>query len=943
MTLDGIDKPTNQRPNYFAGQYLLEDDFQLEQQYHIDRQRRHNRLLHVSGIAEGLIVTKVSDLTVKITKGTAIDKQGRQIVQLEDIEALNLFKIAGDGIKQGEQIKDGNYILSVGYSCKLSDKQGEDEITSTRLLESPEFKLSSSEVKDFITLAKITINSNAVKGDINNSDRVYSGLRLPTIDGEISLSSKNDGSKSLAELKGSLNITDTLSVTGNVGIGTTNPVSKLTVVGTATISDEKHNHFATKNGFMASGSLTVGSTEKNYGGETKPWKEGTEYNAAGLLLEAKANTEIAVHDASTRLASLMYYEGDATNRITIGRNMGWEAINTVSINGNVGIGTTNPGAKLQIVDSFQNPNGATLILGSIDASNLRLGYDQGYTWIQSHGGKPLAINPLGSNIYIGCTGKELFVRGTDGNVGIGTTDPGTSKLKIANSASDFADISFSGSGMGQLQIIGWPSGWNINTMTSGKHLYLNRDTGENSDVYIGRNGKELFVRGSDGSVGIGLKDNRANYLNPASSIGTNSSLVVASKTPNLVAKLVNQTQTFDLAKTESVLTLVRDGVSGQSWSNIVDFRIGRYEKSANASRTQLDILLAHRDLEKGSPLPNPPVETTLEQIMTLRSDGYVSIGIPKNYTIEFTGSVSGNASLKVDNVSMNMQAQDLNTVILNADGTFKKQQSHGNNLGAEFLWNNWANWVNTNAGNGDIVAVVKSNFAFYPADRSGEAGALLGSIGAGRAFESHQVHYALLFIKGRIGAMELFDESNARLITSYSSLLESTRDPANPTPTPTIKLDVSGILRTQQLQLAHNFLLRSDRLPKSMDEWLSLKNPAKPGEFYGGFAAGKLFSSEKSLNASDARMKKDIRNLSKVLDKVLSLRGISFQWKDSQPETLPQLGMIAQEVEAVFPELVEMGPNNMKGINYSGFIAILIEAIKEQQEQIEKLNFKISE
>lgn len=91
----------------------------------------------------------------------------------------------------------------------------------------------------------------------------------------------------------------------------------------------------------------------------------------------------------------------------------------------------------------------------------------------------------------------------DGKVGIGTTDLGTSKLKIANTASDFSNFQFAGAGMGQLLFVGWSSGWNINTQTDGKNLYLNRDSGANSNVLIGRNGKELFVRGSDGNVGIG--------------------------------------------------------------------------------------------------------------------------------------------------------------------------------------------------------------------------------------------------------------------------------------------------------------------------------------------------------------------------------------------------------------------------------------------------------
>ena len=81
--------------------------------------------------------------------------------------------------------------------------------------------------------------------------------------------------------------------------------------------------------------------------------------------------------------------------------------------GNVGIGTDNLGAKLHIAHTNQDPGGGALILGPISQSNLRLGYNQGYSWIQSHGSKPLSINAIGNNVGIGTVnpGNKLTIQG----------------------------------------------------------------------------------------------------------------------------------------------------------------------------------------------------------------------------------------------------------------------------------------------------------------------------------------------------------------------------------------------------------------------------------------------------------------------------------------------------------------------------------------------------
>ena len=86
--------------------------------------------------------------------------------------------------------------------------------------------------------------------------------------------------------------------------------------------------------------------------------------------------------------------------------------------------------------------------------------------------------------------------------------------------------------------------------------------------------------------------------------------------------------------------------------------------------------------------------------------------------------------------------------------------------------------------------------------------------------------------------------------------------------------------------------------------------------------------------SSDIRRKKDIVTIPNALEKVLSLRGVNFRWKDSKPDDNLHMGMIAQEVEKVVPEVVHTADDEMKtkAVEYQYVVGLLVEAIKAQQQ-----------
>lgn len=91
--------------------------------------------------------------------------------------------------------------------------------------------------------------------------------------------------------------------------------------------------------------------------------------------------------------------------------------------------------------------------------------------------------------------------------------------------------------------------------------------------------------------------------------------------------------------------------------------------------------------------------------------------------------------------------------------------------------------------------------------------------------------------------------------------------------------------------------------------------------------------------SSDRSLKTDIKPLRNALSNILKLEGVSFVWKQNGKHNI---GLVAQDVERIYPELVTTNPTTgLKSVEYGNLVAPLIEAVKEQQKEIESLREEI--
>jgi hypothetical protein len=96
--------------------------------------------------------------------------------------------------------------------------------------------------------------------------------------------------------------------------------------------------------------------------------------------------------------------------------------------------------------------------------------------------------------------------------------------------------------------------------------------------------------------------------------------------------------------------------------------------------------------------------------------------------------------------------------------------------------------------------------------------------------------------------------------------------------------------------------------------------------------ASQTITAQEFTPTSDINLKENIHTVENALETISSLRGVSFDWKETGKGSY---GVIAQELEEILPDLVKNG--EVKSVNYNGIIGVLIEAVKELSEEIKQL------
>ena len=741
------------RLNYFDGQFLRAPDFTEEQTYHLEMGRRHNQKLHTWGIADGLkLQYTIGSSQIEIAEGMAIDSEGREIVLVKKVNR-DLSTFPGKTV-----------YITIAYNERKVDETKETGVEGfTRVQEIPNINVSENppsadQLSLQLILGRVTVNS---EGKITATDEgegvnrrraagVVAGdlearsltLTDPNVDPS-QWSKMRLGAAGRADLNGDLRVTGKLEVTG-------------TVDGRDVSADGTRLDTHTSN--TNNPHQTTAAQIDNQGGTNRLV---TQINAStGVISEGRIDPAIARDSEVTTAINLAVRKaGDTmTGALTIQNNL--------TVTGNVSLGSLTVNGRMSVSDGVIQRGGAPLTT----TADLGLYSQLDSQWIRF------------------VTKNAPFLFYSDGGAG-------TTPMFIIEPSGNVKATSFLGDGSTLTGVVRTAGDTMTGALTIQNNLTV---TGKVGIATTATPSERLEVNGNikatsflgDGSTLTGVVRTAGDIMTGALTIQNNLTVTGSVSFGSQVRQMLNLWSTGYGIGVQNLTQYFR------SDANFAWYKGGSHnDEELNPGGGAVQMVIKDGNVGIGTTNPGTKLEINGDLKVTGTITGTIDAtniatgtlnvaripNLSANkiidvYDIYLRGSAfestEGNITfLKIANFDFGLTTQrGLNTIILNPGGAYRRKANH-DVFGDKTNWNNWADWVNSNAAAGDLVAVASYD-ALSKAPRGGSAATLLDAINGKQAFSAeYRVSYALFFIKGEskcIEVLQAYRGPNAHLKTGYA-------------------------------------------------------------------------------------------------------------------------------------------------------------------------------
>lgn len=621
---------------------------------------------------------------------------------------------------------------------------------------------------------------------------------------------------------------------GNVGIGTTAPGSKLSVYTTSSaLNVDAIVHFG-------------GAYGNNF--YFRPQLSASAYNPIvaagdfGLIFDKSSNNGNLVIAPWSSTESGIRISASSTNPI-------------IELEGNVGIGTAAPTAKLMVVPT----SGYAINTGGFKIGNVGVPTANADAATKGYVDSTIASATSSSALWGGSISGNIRSLNS-GNVGIGTTNP-YGKLTVSGAIQ-------AGAGESNTTNISTWTSLNSNYGLAGPLGYwgLRTDTshGINFDVYNGGTQKVALTISQNSNVGIGTTSPSRLLSVHKSSVGE-------------IGLFEDGAQGILLQTTSGVGSVI--GYDGSSY-NALDLR------STSGAGTGI-YLPSTGNVGIGKTAPAGTIDV-------------VSAATTNGYWLDGKAAMTGEST---DNwLRLNPSSSWTNGIytpsILRVDGEFRQGSTDAGSYGIQTSGTLYSAattslavsggnvGIGTTAPNADLTITTNGTSGGKISFRTDRTDSVLFEDTYTINLKSaNGLNFDYDGNSNATGAFNIYEAATSRFYIAAGGKV------GIGTTAPSYKLDVVGDIR------ATSFIYTS----------------------------------------SDAGLKKNIATITDPLAKIEKLRGVTFSWKNNNE---PSVGLIAQEVEKVFPELVS-DSGGTKSLQYSALVAPLIEAVKEQQREIRNLEVRL--